>query len=84
MHVNRLHRIQGQLNSVLAQIESGQYCVGILQQMKSARQAIKSLEMKILEGHLNGCVRKAFQENDPKEIQEKIDEIVGLISKNIQ
>lgn len=80
-HLPRIRRIEGQVRGVGKMIEENRYCVDILTQIKAIRSALKGLEGKILEEHLNHCVHKAVSTKNKKETKEVIDELLGLIRK---
>jgi DNA-binding FrmR family transcriptional regulator len=77
-NIKRLSRIKGQLEAVERMLREGRYCPEILQQVKSASSALKGLEGSILEGHLRGCVRKAFSSENAFEVEDKINELMTL------
>ncbi|MGE4133668.1 MAG: metal-sensitive transcriptional regulator [Bdellovibrionales bacterium] len=77
----RINRIRGQLDAVARMIDEREYCPDIIQQIRAATSAMKSLESEILRGHLRGCVREAFESKDGFEIHDKIDEILNLINR---
>lgn len=79
--VQRINRIKGQLDGIKKMIEEGRYCPEILQQSKAIRSAIRSLERKILEKHLSGCVQKAFASGNKKEQEEKKQELLDIFKK---
>lgn len=76
-----LKKIEGQIRGVQKMIEEKRYCIDILAQLRSIVGAISNVEDKILERHLNNCVLSAFRSNSRKEKDEKIKELLGLISK---
>jgi DNA-binding FrmR family transcriptional regulator len=81
-HVKRiasLKRIEGQIKGVIAMIESGEYCIDILNQTKAARNALISVESKILEKHLLTCVHDSFENSDNS--HEKIQEIIAILKR---
>ena len=80
--LSRVSRIEGQVRGIGNMIEEGKYCVDILTQIKAIRSALKSLEMQILEGHVNHCLIKAAQSQSKAEVQGKIDEIMDLIKRS--
>ena len=49
-------RIHGQVGGVVRMIEEGQYCPDILMQLKAARASLRTLEGRLLQQHLEGCV----------------------------
>lgn len=77
----RINRIRGQLDAVARMIDEREYCPDIIQQIRAANSAMRSLETEILRGHLRGCVREAFESKDGFEIHDKIDEILNLINR---
>ena len=81
-HKNRiasLRRIEGQINGVIRMIESGQYCIDILNQTKAAKNALTSVENKILEAHLSNCVHNSI--SDPDSADKKIEELIEILRR---
>ncbi len=76
--LKRLNRIRGQIDAVARMIEERKYCPEILQQIRAAESALRSLEAEILRGHLRGCVKTAFESKNPFIADDKIEEIVRL------
>jgi len=81
-HLSRINKIEGQVRGVKKMIEEEKYCLNILTQIKAARSALKSLELVVLEGHVNGCVKDAIESGSKKKTQEKIDEVMDLFRKS--
>lgn len=77
--LKRLSRIKGQVEGVERMIQERRYCPEIVQQIKAARSALKSLEASIIEGHMRHCVKQAIASRDPFVVQEKIEEIILLV-----
>jgi DNA-binding FrmR family transcriptional regulator len=77
--IKRLARIKGQVEGVERMFKDDRYCPEILQQIRSIRAALTGLEATVLEGHLRGCVKKAFSTKDPIESEKKISELIELI-----
>lgn len=80
--IKRVNRIRGQVEAIQRMILEERYCPEILLQIKAAHAALKSLERSILETHLHGCVESAISSRDPREIREKIDELVNLLKNH--
>ncbi len=78
--VAALRRIEGQINGVIRMIESGQYCIDILNQTKAVKNALATVETKILEAHLSNCVHDSFV--DPNTADKKIAELIKVLKKN--
>lgn len=80
-HLPRIKRIEGQIRGISKMVEEERYCVDILTQIKATRSALKSLESKILEEHLNHCVHKAISTGNSVESKQLIDELLMLVKK---
>jgi DNA-binding FrmR family transcriptional regulator len=80
--LRRAARIKGPVDAIERMIREGRYCPAIIQQIKSARSALKGLECAVLESHLHGCVRQAFESKDPSDASKKISELIELIRVN--
>ncbi len=76
-----LKKIEGQIRGVQKMIENKRYCVDILTQLHSIVGAILRVESKILQKHLEGCVAHALKSRSDVEKQEKIEEVINLITK---
>jgi len=77
----RLKKIEGQIRGISNMIENKEYCIDILQQISAVIGALKSINLIILEGHLNTCVKKAMQSKDEDEINAKIKELIEMYKK---
>lgn len=75
----RLRRIEGQVRGLQRMIKEDKYCVDILTQINASRGALKKVALKVLDKHINGCVRNAI--SDKKGEQEIIDELLDVIDK---
>lgn len=77
---SRLNRIRGQIDGIERMLDERRYCVDIVQQIKAARSALSGLESAIIETHLRSCVKNALNSNNAFESEEKIQEIMKIIS----
>ncbi len=71
--LNRISRINGQINGVKNMIVDNRYCEDVLIQLSAIEKAIKSLESVILERHLKTCVVKAIEDGNSDIINEVVD-----------
>ena len=76
-----LRRIEGQVRGIQRMIEDRQYCIDILNQIYAVKGALAKVEEKILERHFRHCVTQAVKGSSEKQKQEKLDEILKLISQ---
>lgn len=79
--LNRIKRMQGQLEGIKKMIEAQKYCPEILIQTRAVSSAVRSLETKILEKHLRHCVNQAFQTKDKKESEKKMKELLDIFKR---
>lgn len=64
----RLKKIMGQVNAIDRMIDEDIPCEDILSQINAAKSALNKCGSIILEGHINHCVKDAFEKNDQAEI----------------
>ena len=76
-----VNRIGGQVSGIGKMIEEVRYCPDILNQIRAARSALKTLESRILRTHLQSCVKESFQSGNEKDQEKKIEEIIYLFSR---
>lgn len=78
--VNRIHRIQGQLNGVIKMMEEDQHCKDVITQLSASKSSIQRLMGIIISENLVECVKAA--ENNNEDSQELINEAVNLLVKS--
>jgi DNA-binding FrmR family transcriptional regulator len=69
---------KGQIEGIIKMIEDGRYCVDVSNQIIAAQSLLKKANLLILKQHLSHCVKDAVLSDNG---EEKIDEIIGLLSK---
>lgn len=79
--VSRLKRIEGQVRGLQKMVESDRYCIDILMQTAAVVSAIHGFEDVVMEQHLSTCVTDAIRSGDPDLKQQKINEIMDVLSK---
>lgn len=79
--LNRLARIAGQVNGIKRMVEEEKYCIDIVTQIQAARSALRSVEMQIIQKHMQHCVSNAFQSGKKKEADEKMEELLRVMKK---
>lgn len=78
-NMSRLNRISGQVEGIKKMVMQERYCVDILNQIRAARSALKAVEINILNKHLLHCVAQSL--NNPKEAQQKLEELKKLFDR---
>jgi DNA-binding FrmR family transcriptional regulator len=69
---------KGQIEGIIKMIEEGRYCVDVSNQIIAAQSLLKKANLLILKQHLSHCVKDAVLSDNG---EDKIDEIIGLLSK---
>ncbi|MDB4277726.1 metal-sensitive transcriptional regulator [Gammaproteobacteria bacterium] len=74
-----LKKIEGQVRGLQAMIEGEKYCIDILNQVKAVKNALVSVEGKILKVHLRSCIKDSLSAEEL--VDDKIEEIVRLLKR---
>ena len=77
--VANLKRIEGQVRGVQGMIDDGKYCIDILNQIKAAKNALTTVEGKVLKTHLKMCVKDALVSEE--KFDEKVEEILKILKR---
>lgn len=79
--LDRLRRIEGQIRGIASMVAEERYCVDILTQIKAASNALKKVELEVMETHLRHCVKESMSLKDEVEVDQKINEIIELLNR---
>ena len=74
-----LKRVEGQVRGIAKMIDEDKYCIDILNQIKAVRNAITSVEGRILKKHMKECVRDAL--SDEQDFDSKVEEILKTLKR---
>ena len=75
--MNRLSRIEGQINGIKRMLENDAYCPDILIQVSAANAALNSFGKELLSSHIHTCV----VDNIKAGKMEVVDELVHTLQK---
>jgi CsoR family transcriptional regulator, copper-sensing transcriptional repressor len=78
--LDRLSRIEGQIRGIKKMIENETYCDDVINQIEASRSALKSIEMVLLESHINNCVVDQIRDGD----QEVVGEILATFKRMVK
>ncbi|REB90710.1 metal-sensitive transcriptional regulator [Staphylococcus pseudintermedius] len=78
--INRIKRVQGQLNGVIKMMEEEQHCKDIVTQLSASKGSLQRLISIIISENLVDCI-KAADENEENR-QQIIYEAVNLLVKS--
>ena len=76
--LNRIRRIQGQLNGIEKMIEEERFCGDILMQISAVRAALNKVSGVVIENYMKHCLNE--QENE-KDADEMINELIEIVLK---
>lgn len=77
----RLKKIEGQVRGIYKMIDKNKYCVDILTQIDAVRGALNKVALKVLDSHIRGCVQEALTDKNTGQKEEKLDELMDLLTK---
>ena len=77
----RLRRIEGQVRGIAGMVERRRYCIDIIQQLTAVRRALDQVSLKVMKGHINGCVSGAIRQRDGAK---KIDELMETLNRFVR
>ncbi|MCO4330639.1 MULTISPECIES: persulfide-sensing transcriptional repressor CstR [Staphylococcus] len=77
--VNRIKRVQGQLNGVIKMMEEEKDCKDVVTQLSASKGSIQRLISIIISENLIECVKQA--EDQDEDAQQLIQEAVELLVK---
>ena len=78
---NRLRRIEGQVRGLQRMVEEDAYCVDVLTQVAAVQTALEQVAVKVLDGHVRGCVAGAVAGDDPGAAEAKLDELMAAVQR---
>lgn len=79
--LQRLRRINGQVQGIQRMINERKYCVDIITQIQAARSALRAVELQILEKHMSHCVSDAFASGSTRDADEKVGELLRILKR---
>lgn len=81
-HLKRLSRIEGQVRGLARMIEDDRYCIDIVTQIAAVRAALARVEQEVLREHIHHCVKHAMTSGSKADQEEKIDELMVVLSRS--
>lgn len=77
----RLKKILGQVGGVQRMVQQDRYCVDVLLQVAAARAALERVGQIVLRSHVETCVTSAVASKNEREIRNKLDELMDVLSR---
>ncbi len=79
--LNRLKRIEGQVQGIQRMVEEQKYCVDILLQVSAVQGALDQVSKRLLGRHIESCVAAAFASANERQRERKIEELLEVFSR---
>jgi CsoR family transcriptional regulator, copper-sensing transcriptional repressor len=79
----RLKKIEGQIRGLQAMVSEGRECDQILTQVRAAQSALRSVSKLIIKSYLLKCYREVSSNPSPEDLLERLDKVVGVLTKFI-
>lgn len=76
--LNRLKSIEGHVRGIQRMVESGSYCIDIVNQVLAVQRALHKVNSLVLDRHLHTCVTTALRGEDPSQRERVIREIMDV------
>lgn len=76
----RLKIVEGHIRKIIDMVDSGIYCIDVLQQTSAVKSAIKKAEEVLLTNHISHCVVKAINSNGSGK-KKAIEELAQVFRK---
>ena len=77
-----LNRIEGQVRGLSRMIEEDRYCIDIVTQISAVRAALARVEEQVLREHIHHCVKHAMTSGSKADQEQKIEELMTVISRS--
>lgn len=83
MKHEKAHRLlkiaRGHLDGIIKMVEEEKYCIDIAKQIAAVIAILRKAQDRVLEKHVETCVKDAAKSGDENKIQEKINELVEIM-----
>jgi CsoR family transcriptional regulator, copper-sensing transcriptional repressor len=76
--VHRLTIARGQMDTVLAMVKRGEYCIDIIHQTQAIQAALRKTDEIILKNHMETCVAEEIKKGNANEV---IHEVLKVMEK---
>ncbi len=79
--VQRLRRLEGQVQGIQRMVREGRSCMETLTQLTAVCGALQEVELLLLRGHLERCVADAMRAGSPTVEARQIDDIIAALAR---
>ena len=71
-------KARSHVDKIISMIEEDRYCIDIMQQNLAVIGLLRSAHSTLMEGHLRGCFKDAFNSKSAKKQEDMIEEILRV------
>ena len=76
--IHRLRSVAGHVKSVERMVANDKYCIDVIKQIHAVQAALSRISDRVLDRHLQSCVKTAIRDADPGERERVLKEILDL------
>lgn len=76
-----LKTARGQLDGLLKMVEEDRYCIDISNQLMATQAILRKANKEVIHGHMQSCVKEAFEQGSQGDRDAKIKEILDIMDK---
>ena len=77
--LKRLSRIEGQIRGIQRMIREKRSCDEVLVQISAVRSALSSVAVRLLEDHVESCVKPSIEVGDGKALDDFLEAVKKMI-----
>ncbi len=81
-NLKRLRRIEGQVRGLERMVSEDRYCVDIIVQVSSVREALRAVGRALMRNHLRHCATEAIRKGTPQQAEAMYEELLELVDKH--
>ena len=79
--IQRLNRIEGQINGLKKMLKASRPCVDILMQLASVQEAVRGMTKLMMRNYLENCATEAIRSRKGDEIYNELMDVIFKFSR---
>lgn len=79
--IKLLKTVKGQIEGLIKMCDENRNCLEISNQILASQSILKKVNLDILKGHFNHCVKETFENGNEKDKDAQINEIIMVLNK---
>jgi len=82
--LKRLSRIEGQVRGISRMVDEDKYCIDVITQIGAVTKALDQVSVKLLEEHVDHCVRDAVAAGGKRKADRKVTEMLETVQRFVR